>query len=353
MYATILLSASIQGFLLSLALFLKKSKNRLSGIYLSLILIVFSIELLFSWGGITGYNNHRGIFPYWVLLSYLIVPSSLWLFFKHNTETHFKFSKKHLLLFLPAFIQMLVEIVSFYGRGNSIVEGLNKITNSDGWFVFIEVVPLFFTIIVLIMQGSKLIAVHRQFKGNRNPSLHFHLLKMDIVFAAFCLIVLIWAAMTLLNLQLIKFVEVLFTTILFSLAYIAFFKPEFYEIPKVLQSNITDPFKNYNDDTEFTRVISLFENSKVYARSKLSVTEVAAELGLPVKYVSYLVNKHAGSNFTDFVNGYRVKEILRKIPSEKNKTLLGIAMEAGFNSKSAFNQAFKHHTGKSPSEYLE
>jgi transcriptional regulator GlxA family with amidase domain len=39
-------------------------------------------------------------------------------------------------------------------------------------------------------------------------------------------------------------------------------------------------------------------------------------------------------------------------PATKYKSLLGIALDAGFNSKSSFNQVFKEHTGKTPSEYL-
>jgi AraC-like DNA-binding protein len=49
-----------------------------------------------------------------------------------------------------------------------------------------------------------------------------------------------------------------------------------------------------------------------------------------------------------------VKEVIERManPSEKHKSLLGIALDAGFNSKSSFNQVFKQHTGKTPSEYL-
>src|SRR5215210_6995290 len=127
MYTTLLLGASIQGFLLSSALSLKKSKNKLSSIYLSLIITVFSIELLFSWGSLTGYNNQEGIFPYWVFLSYLIIPPSLWLFFKHNTEVNFKFSSKHLILFAPACIEILINLFSSYSRDSFIVRYLNEL----------------------------------------------------------------------------------------------------------------------------------------------------------------------------------------------------------------------------------
>jgi AraC-like DNA-binding protein len=42
-----------------------------------------------------------------------------------------------------------------------------------------------------------------------------------------------------------------------------------------------------------------------------------------------------------------------KDPQVQHKTLVALAMEAGFNSKSTFNQVFKMQTGMTPSEYLK
>ncbi len=55
------------------------------------------------------------------------------------------------------------------------------------------------------------------------------------------------------------------------------------------------------------------------------------------------------------MNEYRVNEFIERIqlPENKHLTLLGIAFDAGFNSKATFNRAFKKFTGKSPKEFLE
>ena len=92
----------------------------------------------------------------------------------------------------------------------------------------------------------------------------------------------------------------------------------------------------------------------LYIRPKLAVTEVAEELNLPVKYVSHLGGIYYDNNFNYFVNKFRVREAIRRInePFESHKTLLGITSDSVFSSKSAFDQVFKQHTGKIPSEYL-
>lgn len=352
MISVLLLMAATQGVLLSLALIVKKSKNRASNIYLSLILL--SLQLFFSWGGRTGFNNQKDVFPYWIFLSDLIIPPSLWFFLKHNSAINFKFRSKHLLLYVPAAIQILLEF--FYkGPANSTFYSLIKaIVQSKFWYFSTQQLPLFATIAVLIIYSKKIIALSKQFKGVSNPSVRLHLIKMQVIFLLFCLLVLMWAALVLFDVQLFHLIEITCTVTLFIGGYVAYLRPAFFEVPRLFQAKNpgNSAFQNYDDDQQFLRLTKLFEDKAIFSRAKLTLKELADELKLSPKYVSYLINTYAGSNFNDFVNAYRVQDVLRRINIEKNKTLLGIAMDAGFNSKSTFNQAFKQHTGKSPSEFL-
>ncbi len=61
-----------------------------------------------------------------------------------------------------------------------------------------------------------------------------------------------------------------------------------------------------------------------------------------------------GKNFSDFVNNYRIEEFKSKIqdPGNKKYTILSIAMDCGFNSKSSFNTVFKKLTGQTPTQYF-
>jgi AraC-like DNA-binding protein len=68
-----------------------------------------------------------------------------------------------------------------------------------------------------------------------------------------------------------------------------------------------------------------------------------------------VINEHFKLNFFDFVNQYRVEAFKERIVNPKygNFSLLGVAFECGFNSKSAFNRIFKKSTGLTPSQYKD
>ena len=70
--------------------------------------------------------------------------------------------------------------------------------------------------------------------------------------------------------------------------------------------------------------------------------------------MSFLINHYHHKNYKEFINQYRIETFLNKAQSSQkdSKTLLGLALESGFSYKSTFNQVFKKHMGKSPSDYL-
>ncbi|MEO7176213.1 MAG: helix-turn-helix domain-containing protein [Saprospiraceae bacterium] len=101
---------------------------------------------------------------------------------------------------------------------------------------------------------------------------------------------------------------------------------------------------------------SLLENmksQKPYLDPDLTLPSLAGQMNLSLNELSELVNNGFGENFNQFINRYRVEESKRLLASEKHGhlSMVGIAYEAGFNSKTAFNMAFKKMTGGSPTEF--
>ncbi len=89
----------------------------------------------------------------------------------------------------------------------------------------------------------------------------------------------------------------------------------------------------------------------LYADSLLSLRKLCAELKENAHAVSQVINQDLQSNFYELVNRHRIeraKQLLRESP---DKTVLEIALEVGFNSKSTFNTAFRHNTGMTPTEF--
>jgi len=87
--------------------------------------------------------------------------------------------------------------------------------------------------------------------------------------------------------------------------------------------------------------------------SDLSLSTLASQTNIPSHYLSQVINEKMKCSFLDFVNGYRVNEAKRMLKDDKyeNHTIIALAYEAGFNSKSAFYSAFKKHTGLTPSAF--
>jgi ABC-type antimicrobial peptide transport system permease subunit/AraC-like DNA-binding protein len=95
------------------------------------------------------------------------------------------------------------------------------------------------------------------------------------------------------------------------------------------------------------------EAKHFYQDAELSLNSLAEKLDIHPHELSRIINIALKKNFSDFVNEHRVRDAVRKMQDQAfdHITLLGIAYESGFNSKSTFNRIFKQMTGKSPVEY--
>jgi AraC-like DNA-binding protein len=95
------------------------------------------------------------------------------------------------------------------------------------------------------------------------------------------------------------------------------------------------------------------ESGKLYLDPDLDLSALAARVGAARNQLSYVINQNFGRNFYDFVNEYRVREVLRFMEdgSRANDKMLTLAFDAGFNSKPTFNSVFKKITGRTPSDY--
>lgn len=97
----------------------------------------------------------------------------------------------------------------------------------------------------------------------------------------------------------------------------------------------------------------LMTDETLYKNSDLSISDLASKLGVHPNHLSQVINQKEKRNFYDFVNAYRIEEFKRLIALGKDRqfTLLSLAYECGFSSKTAFNRSFKKVTGLTPSEY--
>lgn len=99
----------------------------------------------------------------------------------------------------------------------------------------------------------------------------------------------------------------------------------------------------------------LMKEHQPYLDPQLSLRGLAEMLDLSPNQLSQLLNEVFNKNFSEFVNGYRLEEFKSKVGNDKlqHLTLLALAYDSGFNSKTVFNSFFKKSTGMTPKSYLK
>ncbi|BAO75756.1 transcriptional regulator araC family protein [Winogradskyella sp. PG-2] len=116
------------------------------------------------------------------------------------------------------------------------------------------------------------------------------------------------------------------------------------------------PIENEKDNQIWKDKLSvLMSEKRLFENPRLTLQDVANELNITTKTVSSVVNTTFKMNFNDFVNHHRIESVKEKLSlgEHKTSTLLGIALDSGFNSKATFNRAFKKSTSLSPKDYIQ
>lgn len=98
-----------------------------------------------------------------------------------------------------------------------------------------------------------------------------------------------------------------------------------------------------------------FKLDKIHLDNELTIDKLAFHLSLDTTELSSILNHEMNTNFYQLINSYRVEEVKKKLQEDDQRffTLLAIAFDCGFNSKSTFNRVFKEFTGKSPKEFKD
>ena len=128
------------------------------------------------------------------------------------------------------------------------------------------------------------------------------------------------------------------------------------QTPSTLILNQTDyvPYIDQDYSTEITIILDFFETKKPYLKKGLNISQLAVEINISTRLISFIINQHFEMRFNDFINKYRVSYIKEKINESylDSYTLNSLASEAGFSNLTTFIAAFKKIENCTPSEYL-
>ena len=102
-------------------------------------------------------------------------------------------------------------------------------------------------------------------------------------------------------------------------------------------------------------LLHALQSDRAYLDPDLTLKSLATRLGMPAAHLSQIINERLRQNFTDLINQYRVEEAKRRLldPASRHYSIVAIAEEVGFRSKSTFNEVFKKHAQMTPSAFRE
>ena len=144
---------------------------------------------------------------------------------------------------------------------------------------------------------------------------------------------------------------IFFAVIIIWTAMAAFLRPQagmMMQRPQLLKSSVPSELRHKGVWLKKEMEMNLY-----YQDPKLSLASLAEKCGLTTHELSHIINTAFKKSFNDFINEYRVAEVIKRMQDDvyDRLTLMGIAYDSGFNSKDTFIRAFKRLTGKTPAVY--
>ncbi|AZA83979.1 AraC family transcriptional regulator [Chryseobacterium lactis] len=161
------------------------------------------------------------------------------------------------------------------------------------------------------------------------------------------------------------FINAVFLLVIYCVGYYSLKQKEIYPLEEKQRNELISINEDVDSDEvkrklisddELTRIKTqldeVMELQKPYLDSELNLIKLAEMLSVSTHHLSYVINTGFGKNFFQYVNEFRVNYAKRLLKQTDSKlSILGIAYESGFNSKTSFNTTFKKVTGQTPSEF--
>ncbi len=361
----IIYAGILQGFFLAFILTTAKNSKRKANRVLAALLIALSISILHS-------NLDLGHvpIPYKIKEPFiLLIGPLLLLYIREFTKTRM-FVLKDVFHFIP-FVLFFLILLPVWVLGTNTNYGVFLFNNSMiitriGWALVVLQYGYYWWKIIRTLHIYRF-AVETEFSTIEGKTLSW-LMGFLHVFGMFFLplIATLFIALHSENYLLIdNIICVALSITIFVLGYYGLFQEEVFSnliaIPLAVNTRaksdetLSEKQPGAKNSEDVKRILSYVETEKPYLDEELTLTKLAEQVGITRNQLSAIINSNLNSSFYDFINGYRVQEVKRLIadPENKNFTILALAFEAGFSSKSAFNNIFKKITGITPSVYRE
>ncbi len=334
-----------------------------------------SDKILVAWFFIIGVGLGRSLLS---RLGYVKIPSSaliftygpiLYIYVRSVIQENFRFKKIYLLHLLPLVVFAVLSYSTEWARF-SIKE------DAHDSYILVFGTAFLSTLTYYIYNVFRLLKRH---SANIDNTFSYHSQHINLSWVKYISIVFTFTfSITVIYGMLIRYTDIYiiepgfisstgFTLLAFSFSFFAFKQPQIFNVSRRdarYEFDLPDKVKTENKyersglkddeaDRYLKKLIEYTEINKPYLKGDLTIQEIADNIDIPKHHLTQILSEKIKKNFYTFINEYRVNAVKDMFANSNynHYTLLAIAYECGFNSKSSFNGIFKKMTGKTPSEY--
>ncbi len=357
--ATPLLLGAIQGVFLALLLPRFYRTNLSANKALSILLWSGSCSLLlYVFTAVYGYFPRRSI-VFIDSFAFLFAPFT-YLYFLRLLFPSRRATKFEKLLFLPSAVHTVYGMALFRHSEESMAQLVFYNAFEKEWlfiFGFLVIWTMFFWFAALrlflkFLKKTKNLVPHK-------PKIHYLFAFLLALFLG-NVISIVFAMDFFFQVRLFSFTQTyvgwtIIPFLIYMLSYVAMGRPELLTVSYEVKKNQVTQKQVSEIEALKSSLETLMRREHLYRNPKLSLPELAEQLGVGPTKLSNTINHCYATNFYDFLNRYRLQDFIHKLEhwEHQKHTLLALAYEVGFNSKTTFYKSFKKSFRLTPSEYID
>ena len=353
------LLGAAHGLLLALALLTIKRGNKTANRLLAAI--VFTISIVVT-GAVLVTSNYVFVYPHLSLLHqpFAFLGGPLIYLYIRTLVSNQQFTRKDAVHFIP-FTFCLLYLLPYYLQGTpakltALYAEFNQ-TAQGSWYYARSSAFVVQVLFYLILITAMLITYSRRTSEDDRALNKLNLFKVR--FVAIGAAVLWLGAILRLLLDDTSDTNLLVplgaSLLAYAMGYLEILKPDPLLVTKSPAVKRYEKSKLTPERAQkyLRKLLDFMSAEKPHLNGGLTIQKLADEVGIPAHYLSQTINEQLSQSFSEFLNSYRIEEAKRRLrdPAFKHLSILGIAEDVGFNSKSSFNSVFKKHTSLTPSEF--
>lgn len=374
-------AAALQGIFLTYLLAHSRHKNRES-MALGGLTLVLSISLL---GAVLGLSGYYKILPHFIRIGdpfVLLYGPLVYLYI--FTLIHQRLPKWYLLHGIPFLVYLMSNFPFYILPASEKIEFVNNVFLNNSLprkVIFIQVLRLIHISVYVLLGCFQIRNYQRKIKAYFTDIEKISLNKASSIvrlfFAGTILSIIIYITGFLCSVNFVltnNIIGLFISIIIYALAYSTWNKPGIKGISPVIDSeeNLIGSSKKkeivekgkarsnyFLTDEQYLKYSQMLEKllveDKLFLDNDLNLSTLSTRMELQPYLVSELINRYAKETFFDYINRCRIEEIKKRLTNKQydSFSILGIAFDCGFNSKSSFNTSFKKFTGSTPSVFRQ